>query len=138
MTYTELNIVAETSGFHVNNVKMFGYLDQARFTWYEYCKSHGFEAVVVHVRADFKKELFDQEKLYIRTWLDRIGNTSFTLKQTVKDDQSQDVSLAEVVLTTIDCETRKKITVPNEVRELLHKDIILKTNKDEHTYQSNV
>lgn len=125
MTYTELNVVARTKYFHVGNVEMFGYLDEARMVWYHYFFSLGVEAVVVHVNVDFKKEVFNGDKLYIRTFLERIGNTSFTLKQTVSNVQREEIALSEVVLATIDRDSRKKLRVPDQVRELLGKDCVL-------------
>lgn len=125
MTYSELHLVAETKRFHINNVEMFGYLEQARRIWYELCKKHGVEGVIVHVEADFKKEIFNQEKINIRTWLERIGNTSFTLKQTVVNEQDDLIVSATTVIATINSDTRTKTPVPDEIRELLHKETVL-------------
>lgn len=128
MAYTEMEIIAESSKFHVSNVQMYQYLDEARKDWYHYCISVGVEAVLVHISADFKKEIFNQDQLQIRTWLERIGNTSFTLKQTVMNQGDDLIVSAEVVLATIDRQKRTKVTVPGEVRSLLHEDSVLDLN----------
>lgn len=125
MTYSDLQIMSKSSHGHVSNVKLFDYLDQARKEWYYFCILIGVEAVVVHISTDYNKEVFDGERLFIRTWISRIGNTSFTLSQTMVNDRNELVVSAEVVLTTINRQTREKITVPEEVRSLLDKDSVL-------------
>lgn len=125
MTYSEFKIIAESSHGHVSNVKLFEYLDQARKEWYYFCILIGVEAVVVHISTDYKREVFDDERLYIRTWISRIGNTSFTLRQTIVNEGNELVVSAEVVLTTINRQTREKMIVPHDFRSLLDKDSVL-------------
>nr|WP_263323666.1 thioesterase family protein [Neobacillus sp. Marseille-Q6967] len=125
MVFSEIEIIAESDKFHVSNVKLYEYLDDARRDWYKYCILLRVEAVLVHIGADFKKEIFDQDKLQIQTVLERVGNTSFTLKQTVTNQRGDDVAFAEVVLATIDREKRTKVSVPDEVRELLSGSALL-------------
>ena len=125
MAFSEMEVVAESNRFHVSNVKLYEYLDNARLDWYKYCISAGVEAVLVHINADFKKEIFNQDRLRIRTWIERVGNTSFTLKQTVMNHREELVVSAEVVFATIDREKRTKVTVPDEVRNLLKNQFVL-------------
>jgi thioesterase III len=133
MTYTEKNLTAESNKFHVSNVQMYEYLDQARHDWYRYCILIGVEAVIVHISADFKKEIFNRDQLQIRTRLERIGNTSFTLKQVVINNRDELVASAEVVMATIDRQARTKVTVPEELHLMLHQDAplnLLINNRD--------
>lgn len=128
MAFSEMEIIAESSKFHVSNVQMYQYLDEARKDWYHYCILMGVEAVLVHISADFRKEIFNQDLLRIRTWLERVGNTSFTLKQTVMNQGNDLIVSAEVVLATIDRQKRTKVTVPDQVRSLIHTDSVLDIN----------
>lgn len=130
MTYSELHVVAESSKGHVNNVKLLEYLDQARKEWYHYCIMNGVEGVVVHISANYKKEVLHNNKLFIRTWIERVGNTSFTLKQTMVNHQDELVVSAEVVHATINRQTRQKTPVPDGVRSLLTKDSRLDVNSN--------
>ncbi|MFB6469464.1 acyl-CoA thioesterase [Cytobacillus sp. Hz8] len=127
MAYSEWHLVAKTKSYHVSNVKLLDYLDQARTEWYHFCKGLGVEAVVVHISADYKKEVFDGDPIMIRTWMERVGNTSFAIKQIMEREPLERIVEAEVILTTIDCQSRIKVSVPFEVRQLLHQDINLKT-----------
>ena len=128
MTYTELYVIAESSTNHVNNVKLMEYLDEARKEWYGYCILHGVEAVVVHISVNYKKEVFHDNKLTIRTVLERVGNSSFTLMQTMINDKTELVVSAEVVLAVINRQMRTKTRVPYEVRCLLDKNSPLNVN----------
>lgn len=125
IAFSEVEIIAESNKFHVSNVTLYQYLDEARQDWYKYCIFNGVEGVLVHISTDFKKEIFDQDVLKIRTWIDRVGNTSFTLKQTVINHQNDQVANAEVVLATIDREKRTKVRVPDEVKSLLNDPSVL-------------
>lgn len=120
MAYTKQTIIAKTDKFHVNNVQLLAYLDQARYPWYQFCKSLGIEAVLVHMSADFKKEVFNEEQLTITTSLERLGNTSFTLSQTMTNAEENLIIAAEIVLATINKETRIKTPLPQQLRELIH------------------
>jgi thioesterase III len=128
MAFTEIEITAQSNYYHVNNVKLYEYLDDARLEWYKYSVSLGVESVLVHISADFKKEIFHQDQLRIRTALEVIGNTSYTLKQTVMNQRNEQVVSAKVVLATIDREKRTKVTVPHEIREHMDDPSILSFN----------
>ncbi|MGG1677080.1 acyl-CoA thioesterase [Neobacillus sp. NRS-1170] len=125
MTYTELELIAESKKGHVNNVKLYEYLDQARLEWYRFCILLGVEAVAVHIEVDYKKEVFQSDKLFITTTIERVGNTSFTLNQKIIRDEHELVVSAEAVLAIIDRKLRSKVRVPDEVRNLLSKDSLL-------------
>jgi thioesterase III len=118
MAFTEWEITAESNFYHVSNVKLYEYLDDARSEWYKFSVLAGVESVLVHINADFKKEIFPKDRLRVRTWLERLGNTSYTLKQTVINERNEQVVSAEVVLATIDRFKRTKVIVPNEIRAL--------------------
>lgn len=83
------------------------------------CIFNQVEAVVVHISMDYKKEVFDKEKLWIKTWINRVGITSFSFLQTIINEKQELVVQAEAILATIDRETRFKATVTNEVRKLM-------------------
>lgn len=118
MAYSEIAFVAETKYGHVNNVQLYDYLDQGRRVWYQYCLLIGVEAVMVNINVNYKKEVFLHDKLFIRTWMGRLGNTSFTLKQTIMNEQKELIVSSESVLATINRQTRKKVILPDEVRNL--------------------
>lgn len=118
MAISKQTIIAKTDRFHVNNVQLLGYLDEARYPWYRFCQSCGVEGVLVHMSADFKKEVFNGEELTITTSLEKLGNTSFTLRQIMTSTEEELIIAAEIVLATINKESRTKTPVPSHIREL--------------------
>jgi thioesterase III len=125
LVYSEFQVVAETNDFHIPNEELYNYLSQARFIWNHYCFTLEVVPFVVNSNISFKKEAFNGDKLVIRTCLVKIGNTSFTLQQSMFNEKNELVVSAETVLTTMDLKTRTKVRVPDSLRELLHKDIPL-------------
>jgi YbgC/YbaW family acyl-CoA thioester hydrolase len=109
---------------HVNNAKYLEYLEWGREDWYEQLgldyytlKQMGFLTVVVHISADYRREALQNDRLRIRTVVDRVGNTSFVMKQTIDNQRGERVMDAEVVLVTIDPVTRQKVRVPDVIRQ---------------------
>lgn len=111
---------------HVNNAKYLEYLEWGREDWYERLGLHydrlldmGVITVVVHVSADFRLEAKQNDKLTIRTRLSKIGNTSFTMKQSIDNQREQRVLDAEFVIVTVDARSRQKTEVPSAIRDVL-------------------
>jgi thioesterase-3 len=116
MVQTELKLLVESPKGHVNNVRYVEYLEMGRRDWYRYCISLNVEAVVVHVSIDYKKEVFHGDQLLVISWLDRVGESSLVIKQTITNQSGELVIQAEVVLCTINRDTREKVRVPDELR----------------------
>lgn len=117
-------VVAKASGNHVNNVMYLEYLEIARRELYAHCISLGVEAMVAHIRADYKKEVFNRETLTIHSTIEKVGNTSITLKQEMLTEGGELAVSATVVLVTVNQQSRQKVRVPDEIRELNKQNVI--------------
>jgi thioesterase III len=111
---------------HVNNAKFLEYLEWGRENWYESqgldyqtLKKAGIVTVVVHVSADYKREAIQNDKLSIHSWLHRVGNTSFTMKQNIWNQRQETVLSAEFVIVTVHPDTRLPVRVPELLRQLI-------------------
>lgn len=122
MTYTNFELTAESEFYHVDNVQLFDYLHKARREWHNFCKSLNVLLLIVNANVDYKKEAFDGDKLFILTKLDRVGNTSFTLKQTMLNEQNELIVSADIVMATVTMGTNTKAPVPDKIRELLNQN----------------
>ena len=136
MTLSTLQFVADAPSGHVNNVQYMDFLERARKDWYYFCRLTGVEAMVVHVSASYKKETFDKEQLTITTTLTKIGNTSFTLHQVITNCKDDIVVDAEIVLAVVNIETRKKTSVPTQVRSLLEEETTLSSVMEEYSLKN--
>lgn len=104
-------------GGHVNNVKYLEFLETARKPWYDCFFRLGFRAFVAHLDVDYKKEAFLGDRLLIHTAIDRVGNTSLVLTQTIKNQHDEYVLKAKVTFVAIRIETGEKMRIPDALRE---------------------
>ncbi len=118
MSLFETKVIANAKDGHVNNVTYLEYLEIARKKLYALCISLDVEAMVAHVSANYKKEVFNKDVLTIHNTIEKVGNTSITLQQEMVTEHDEPVVSATVVLVTVNQETRQKVTVPNKIREL--------------------
>lgn len=110
---------------HVNNAKYLEYLEWGREEWYEQNGLHyetllaiGVQTVTVNININYRKECRQGEKLRIKTFPQRVGNTSFVLRQEIFNAHGEVAADANVTVVTMDSETRKSRPVPDELRRL--------------------
>ncbi|WP_249226841.1 acyl-CoA thioesterase [Alicyclobacillus mengziensis] len=110
---------------HVNNAKYLEYLEWGREDWYEQfgldydtLKRMDVVTVVAHISADYRAEAVQNDRLRIKTWLDKVGNTSMTMKQSIINQNDIPVLDASVVIVTVSASTHEKVRVPDALREL--------------------
>ena len=110
---------------HVNNAKYLEYLEWGREDWYEQfgldydtLKRMDVVTVVAHISADYRAEAVQNDHLRIKTWLDRVGNSSMTMKQSITNQKDILVLDASVVIVTVSASTHEKIRVPDALRKL--------------------
>ena len=108
---------------HVNHAHMLTLLERARWqalertmSFREYMKS-GLWAVVRKVEASYQAQTFPGDDLSIRTGLLSVGNTSFVVRQDVRNQHGATVCDASIVYVTVSPEG-KPIPVPDQWRTL--------------------
>jgi YbgC/YbaW family acyl-CoA thioester hydrolase len=104
---------------HVNNAKYVEYLEWGREDWYETLGLHhatllavGVITVTVNLNVNYRREVKQGQRLWIKTWPVRLGNTSFVVGQEIVDESGGVAVDATVTTVTIDAETRKSRVVP--------------------------
>jgi thioesterase-3 len=108
----------DTAG-HVNHAVMLTLLERARWAALE--KHMPFKdyirrsqwAVVRHVDASYSNPAMPGDDFLVRTGLQSIGNTSFTVRQVAKNQRGQLVCEAKIVYVTLTAEGRP-MPVPDE------------------------
>lgn len=127
---TSLNLVVRPTEIdvngHVNNAKYVEYLEWGREDWYErnglpYDRLLALGAVTVTVNIDlnFRRECRQGETLTVATRPERLGRTSFALRQEIRRAGGETAADAVVTLVTIDPSTRKSRPVPEELARAL-------------------
>src|SRR5512138_2189601 len=112
----------DTAG-HVNHAVMMTLLERARWAALE--KHLAFEdyirrsqwAVVRHVDVSFSNPSLPGDDFIVRTGLQAIGNTSFTVKQVAKNQRGNLVCEAKIIYVTLSSEG-KPMPVPEEWRTI--------------------
>jgi YbgC/YbaW family acyl-CoA thioester hydrolase len=109
---------------HVNNAKYVEYLEWGREEWYErnglpYERLFelGAVTVTVNLNLNFRKECRQGDLLTILTRPERLGRTSFALRQEIRKRNGEVAADAEVTIVTIDPATRTSRPVPDELAE---------------------
>lgn len=107
---------------HVNNAKFVEYLEWGREEWYEAAGlpyerllALGAVTVTVNLNINYRREVRQGEVLTITTRPERLGRTSFVLKQEIRRRDGELAADAVVTLVTIDPTTRTSRPVPEEL-----------------------
>ncbi len=109
---------------HVNNAKYVEYLEWGREEWYERnglpyerLLELGAVTVTVNLNLNFRKECRQGEVLVILTRPERLGRTSFALRQEIRKRTGEVAADAVVTIVTIDPATRTSRQVPDELAQ---------------------
>jgi thioesterase III len=109
---------------HVNNAKYVEYLEWGREEWYERnglpyerLLELGAVTVTVNLNLNFRKECRQGEVLVILTRPERLGRTSFALRQEIRKRTGDVAADAVVTIVTIDPARRTSRPVPDELAE---------------------
>jgi YbgC/YbaW family acyl-CoA thioester hydrolase len=108
---------------HVNHAHMLTLLERARWSalerhmsYRDYMKS-GLWAVVRKVEASYEAQTFPGDDLSIRTGMTSVGNTSFVVRQEVRNQRDVVACNASIVYVTVSNDG-KPIPVPDQWRTL--------------------
>lgn len=74
---------------------------------------------IVHAEADFNSPMHVGQSLAVEARAVRIGKTSFTLAYSLKDGRGTEVGTVQTVHVCMSKATRKSMTLPDDLRELL-------------------
>jgi acyl-CoA thioester hydrolase len=109
---------------HVNNVKYFEYLQEARIPFLaRLSEDVGTDAdpgfVVAQIDVDYRLPiLFRQAPYDCQSWISDVGSRSFTVEAVIRDGDDV-LSRARVVLVFFDKDTQRSTEPPPAVREIL-------------------
>lgn len=110
---------------HVNNAKFLEYMEWSREDWYNKAAlpfdtftALGLGTVTVNININYRKEARLGQHLTISTEPIRKGRTSFVLKQVIINANEELVADAEVVIVTIDLQSRKASPLPDALAKM--------------------
>ena len=107
---------------HVNNVKYFEYYQEARIDFFRSVRdahTAQFATVVARIDVDYRRPiLFRSEPYAVRTWVTRVGTSSYTLASQICDGETV-LSSAEAVLVAFDTATQRSRPLSDGERQVL-------------------
>lgn len=115
--------VSETDGAgHINNTTIPIWFEAGREEIFKlFTPSSSFKdwkLVIVNMNIDFIHEIFYGREAIVKTWIDRLGNSSFTIKEEIYQD---DVLCAKGTSSYVNYnfETKQSERIPETIREQL-------------------
>lgn len=112
---------------HVNNVAIARYLETARMKYF--IERLGFKKlepifVLRRIEIDYLSPLYLGETAVVEIWVERVGNTSFDFGYRIYEKNSgREIVKAKSVQVWYDVRENKKLPIPEDVREIMVKDV---------------
>jgi acyl-CoA thioester hydrolase len=108
---------------HVNNIHQQQYLDLGKTDYYRRVLEldallHDPTLVIVSVKTDFVGQVRYEDEIMVRTWVERVGSKSITLRQQIistgagDEDTESVLTESESVLVAFDLATQSTVEVP--------------------------
>ena len=105
---------------HINNTKLPVWFENAREPFFkmfvpdlDYKK---WRLIVARISVDFHRELFMLEPIEIRSYISKIGNSSFVVRQEAWQ-QGQMAASGEAVMIHFDFASKTSQPIPDDIRE---------------------
>ncbi|WEG11809.1 thioesterase family protein [Pullulanibacillus sp. KACC 23026] len=112
---------------HVNNAKYLEYLEWGREEWYEKAGlsyqtflEMGIQTVTVNININYRKECRQGDVLVVTTIPEKVGCTSYVLRQEIWNQADELCADALVTSVTMDEATRKSRPVPEQLKRLFN------------------
>ena len=110
---------------HVNNVVFYDYLQEARIGLLrdlDFVRGKDFAQVVVKQEVTYRKPLlYAAEPISVGIWVERIGNSSYTIGYRILDEHGDLAAEAATVMALVDPESGRPVRMSDALRAVLEK-----------------
>lgn len=110
---------------HVNNAVYAQFFDIGRVEFlHRYMPEMRFDGqtlVLVHLETDFIRPVFENDRIAVETYMERIGDKSITMMQEIRDDRDVVRARCRSVLSTLDMRSGTSFPMPAAWRALLER-----------------
>jgi acyl-CoA thioester hydrolase len=122
--------VSETDGAgHINNTTLPVWFEAGREEIFElFTPDHSFKnwkCVIINSNIDFLGQIYYGKEVEIRTWVEKIGNTSFVLYEELYQCDTLSAK-SKAVYVNFNFEKQSKEEIPKEIRVELGKHLVEK------------
>ena len=109
---------------HVNNTTIPLWFESARNPFYKIFNptmkldANTWNLIMVHTEYDYLDQIYYADQIEIRTYIEKIGNTSCTVYQEAWQN-NQKKATGKAVLVYYDFKKQNKMTIPEKIKEQL-------------------
>ncbi len=103
---------------HLSNIAFSLYAEQARVEFFRSLGMGRITLILAHISLDFRKQIKFGDKVYVETKVDKIGNTSVTLVQTIIANKEL-AAEAKSVVVLFDYDAQKPKPIAGDLRQKL-------------------
>jgi acyl-CoA thioester hydrolase len=107
---------------HVSNTVLVGWFETARLPIFRYFTPsldlQNWPLILANYNVDFLEQIYLAYPVQVKTWISRIGNSSFEVYQELWQ-QSQKKAKGITTLVHFDYASKKAVPIPDDVRALL-------------------
>lgn len=109
---------------HVNNAIYAELFDTARYTFIKDLlpdlDPKGRSIVLVHLDTDFRKQILFTDRIYVETWINKVGERSVGMGQRIVNEEDGSVHAeSSSVLSTYDAALQQSFPMPEKWRKAL-------------------
>ena len=114
---------------HINNVVLAGWFELARnplfniFSKGPVLSRESWPLIMAHTEYDFTDQMFFQYEAEIRTYVDRIGNKSFTLFHEARQENRL-CATGRAVIVCFEFSRNQSLPIPEDKRKLLAEHLL--------------
>lgn len=112
---------------HINNASYATWFEEARRPVFEYfipdLDPKKWKLIIARLEIDYLAQGNYQKKAVIKTWVEKVGNSSFVLIQEARQDDKP-VARGKSFLVHFDYTTQKSVPIPEDIRKKLEALII--------------
>jgi acyl-CoA thioester hydrolase len=100
---------------HLNNTAYALYAEQARVMFFHSLGLEKITLILAHISLDFRKQVTFGETIYVETKVEKVGNSSVTLRQNMFANNTLAVETKSVVVL-FDYDAQKPKKIPDDLR----------------------
>jgi len=107
---------------HVSNTALVGWFETARLPIFKYFTPEldlsNWPLILANYNVDFLEQIYLAEPVEVKTWISRIGNSSFIVYQELWQSNVKKAK-GTTTLVRFDYKSKKSVRIPNDIRAKL-------------------
>lgn len=114
--FIEVRFADTDAAGHVNNAAYATYGEAGRIAFLEACGLDVAQLILARIEIDFRRQLRFGDEVGVESAVERVGNSSVTVRQTVRANDEVAAELRSVVVN-FDYDAERPARIPDEARD---------------------